>query len=443
MGMKRLLKRLLPQPLFLLYHWGMAHLAAWWYRYPSSELIVIGVTGTKGKTTTATLVAQFLNLTGHKAGLTSTALMSIGGREWLNDQKMTMPGRFQLQRLLRDMVSDGCEYAVVESSSEGVAQYRHAGIHYDTMVFTNLSPEHIEAHGSYEAYRDKKLELFRHLKRLPVKIHNGKIIPKQVVLNRDDIESELFASIEAGDEWWYGLESGSPKPVGDRDLLAGITSFRPDGLALACRGQELRIPLIGKMNAYNVLAAVAAASARNISFLSLCNVAPKLKPVPGRQEFIRESQSFGVLIDYAHEPSSLAALYSLMAIIPHDHIIHVIGPTGGGRDQWRRPVMGELVANHAHVVIGTTDDPYHDDPSRLIDEMLEGAQSVKASGRAVELLKIVDRRLAIREAFRRAGPKDLVLITGKGAEQRMAIGSDMIPWDDRQVAREELRSLQQ
>src|SRR3989338_4801667 len=184
--MLRLVKTLIPKSMLRWYHWSLARLAAAWYRHPSEKLIVIGVTGTKGKSTTANVLAQLLEMTGHRVGLTSTATMKVGNKQWLNDLKMTMPGRFYLQRLLSEMVAAGCEYAVVETSSEGLAQYRHIGIHYDTVVFTNLSPEHIESHGSYAAYRDAKAVLFKHLKNLPVKVLNGQTISKCTIFNADD-----------------------------------------------------------------------------------------------------------------------------------------------------------------------------------------------------------------------------------------------------------------
>ena len=148
------------------------------------------------------------------------------------------------------------------------------------------------------------------------------------------------------------------------------------------------------------------------------------------------------MVDYAHEPTSLAEVYALLAIVPHKRIIHVLGPTGGGRDRWRRPVMGELAANHASIIIGTTDDPYDDDPDEIVEEMLEGARRAAAVRPGVTILKVIDRREAIREAMQRAESEDLVLITGKGAEQTMAVANGKyIPWDDRQVAREEIERL--
>src|SRR3990167_10235614 len=181
--MKNFIKRFVPKFLLRLYHLALSHLAAFWYGYPSEKLIVIGVTGTKGKSTTANLIAQFLEMAGYRVGLTSTATMKVAEREWLSDKKMTMPGRFQLQKLLYEMVKAKCDYAVVETSSEGIEQFRSRGINYDVVVLTNLTPEHIEAHGSYEAYRAAKAKLFYQLKSSPQKELNGRPIKKQVILD--------------------------------------------------------------------------------------------------------------------------------------------------------------------------------------------------------------------------------------------------------------------
>src|SRR3989338_8456913 len=294
--MKEFLKRFIPRPLLLVYHWLLAKLAALWYGWPSEKLIVIGVTGTKGKSTTVNIIGQFLDLLGNRVGLTSTATIKVGDREWLNDMKMTMPGRFLLQKLLSQMVKARCEYAVVETSSEGGAQFRHIGIHYDTVVLTSFSPEHLEAHGSYEAYRTAKGRLFLRLKRLRPKILHHQLVPQRVVLNKDIDEYKFFSDLAAGEEWRFG-KFGTDDVVTARDLLAEVTKLDDTGTTMICRGRELRVPLLGEFNAMNVLAAMATLLAHGFSFDELAAAAPRLHPVPGRQEFIDEGQSFSVLID--------------------------------------------------------------------------------------------------------------------------------------------------
>lgn len=443
MIMKRFLRAFVPQPLLLFYHWLWGQLAAQWYGHPSEKLIVIGVTGTKGKSTTANLIAQMLEMTGHRVGLTSTATMKVAEREWLSDKKMTMPGRFQLQKMLWEMVKAKCVYAIIETSSEGIEQFRSRGIHYDAVVLTNLTPEHIEAHGSYEAYRAAKAKLFYQLKLSPTKKINGCLASKQVILDPTISEYNFFSKIQAGEEWLFCLGQQSAGTKNNERVITGrVVDLRSDGVTYECRGKVMTAHLLFEFNIKNILAAMAVCMAAGVSFDQLSAVAQNLKPVPGRQELINEGQNFKVMVDYTYEPASMLALYNNLNIIPYRRVIHVLGPTGGGRDRWRRPVMGEMAAEHADVVIATTDDPYDDDPSIIADELLAGAEKVRTNGRAVEVLKVVDRREAMKEAIARAKDGDLVLITGKGAEQKMAVAhGKYITWDDRQVVREELCKL--
>jgi len=192
---KRILKKILGKKLLLVYHLVLAKLAAFYYGNPSEKLIVVGVTGTNGKTATVNFVAQFLDSLGQKNGLASTVNFKVDGKQWLNKKKMTMLGRFQTQKLLADMFKAGCRYAVIETSSQGVEQFRHMGINYDLLIFTNLTPEHIEAHGSFENYRRYKEKLFEHLAQGHVKIINGQKIKKIIVSNADDLETERLKKI--------------------------------------------------------------------------------------------------------------------------------------------------------------------------------------------------------------------------------------------------------
>jgi len=434
--MKQFIRKITPKFILQIYHLILAELAAFLYGYPSEKLIVIGVTGTKGKSTTANLIAQFLEADGFKVGLTSTATMKIAEREWLSDTGMTMPGRFRLQKLLRAMVRTGCQYAVIETSSEGIAQFRSRGIHYDVVVLTNLMPEHLEAHGSYENYRAAKGKLFWQLKKSKHKKINNQKITKTVVLNPDDKEYKYFSDIKSGEEWCFGL-NGKQSSELLKALRGEVVSLNKDGATIVARGVKFESPLLFEFNVLNVLAAMTVCLAHGVVFEKLISTVPQLKQVPGRQEFINEGQDFLVMVDYTYEPSSMTALYKNLSVIPHKRVIHILGPAGGGRDKWRIPVMGNIAATNADIVIATTDDPYDDDPSLLADKLMVGARQVKDSGRNVQLLKIVDRRKAIAEAINRAEPDDLVLIAGRGAEQKMSVANGRhIPWDDRQVVRE-------
>lgn len=427
--LKSLVRPFVPKGALSWYHRMMAVVAAWWYGNPSEQMIVIGVTGTKGKTTTSYLIAKMLEATGAKVGLTSTAFFQVGEREWLNTYKMTMLGRFALQRLLKQMVDAGCTYAVVETSSEGIVQHRHRGVAYDVAVLTNLTPEHIESHGSFENYRAAKGQLFQLLGRLPKKhFHNAP--EKTAIINAAATDAPYFLDIMVPKQVTFAFAPTEANLQG-REL-----EVRQQGSAFWIGERPVTLQLPGAANAWNVLAAVAACQAVGVDVGQAVAAAEKIAVVPGRFEKIDAGQPFTAIVDYAYEPESLRQLFATVKLLPHQRIIHVFGATGGGRDSWRRPVMGEVSASEAHISIVTTDDPYDDDPAELNKAVIAGMKG-RTSGETV--FDIVDRRAAIAKAVSLAQPGDLVLVTGKGNEQVMALAhGSKIPWDDRIVVAEEI-----
>lgn len=441
-GVKEWLKKFIPQSWLSAYHLALAFLAAVWYRFPSKKLIVIGVTGTNGKTTTANLIAQILETAGYRVGLSSTVKFQIGAQSQLNDLKMTMPGRFFLQRMLAQMVRAGCQYAILEVSSEGVLQHRHRFIHYDILIFTNLAPEHLERHGGFENYKNAKLEYFRLLEKLPHKIVSGERIPKVIVANAESKYAKEFLDFQVDQKYefsFYGnYQKIFPESIIIRpekiELSPTFSLFEYDGILF-------KIPMIGPFNVENALKAIATAMSQGVSLQTCKRALSELRQIPGRQEFISLGQDFHVMIDYAPEPNSLSVLYDTIKSWPRDNLIHVLGSAGGGRDKARRRILGEIAGKMADYVIVTNEDPYDEAPQEIIDQVAAGAL---ASGKVLEenLFKILDRREAIRKALALAGPNDLVLITGKGAEQAIVTaGNKKIPWDDREVVREELQKL--
>lgn len=435
--MRMTLKRMIPNFALRAYHYGMARCAAARYGHPSEKMVVIGVTGTNGKSTTVEYVGRILEHAGHRVGWTSTASFKVGDREWTNDKKMTMLGRFQLQRLLRDMVRAGCAYAVVETSSQGIEQFRHVGINYDVAVFTNLTPEHIESHGGFENYKAAKGKLFAHLA-------NGKRKDgreKTAVVNLDDPHGGYFLSFGADKNYGYGLSSPSAlPPVPFVPVIATDLDLSGTGSAFVVQETAFRLSPIGRFNAYNALAAIAACRAVGLSWPQIQDAVARLTGVPGRLEPVNECQPFSVIVDYAPEPAALDALYEALALIPHNRIIHVLGSTGGGRDVARRRVLGEMAAERDDVVIVSNEDPYDDDPMEIIRQVADGARSKKTEGE--NLFLILDRQEAIRRAISMAQPGDLVLLTGKGCEPVMAVAhGKKIPWDDRAAARRSLHEL--
>lgn len=450
------IKKMIPNFLLSWYHYILAFFGALVYGFPSRKLIVIGVTGTKGKSSTCNLIWYILKEAGYKTGITTTANFRIGDKEMINDKKMTMLGRFHLQSMLRQMVKAGCKYAVVETSSEGIKQFRHKFINYDVAVFTNLSPEHIEAHGTFEKYRLAKQNLFAKLEKDKKKIIEGKPVDKVIVVNVDDKNYNYFTEYKVDKKFGFGIEN-------EADLFetikAQILDTGADGSEFKIETSRLRqgsggqvkfkINLLGEFFVYNCLAAITAAYSQGIDLITAKNALEKIKGIPGRMEIIDQRQPFTVIVDYSYEPKSLEWVYQTLQPLTKGKMIAVFGGTGGGRDQWRLPVMGELAAKYCGYAIFTTDDPYDDDPGELAEKIIKGVEKYLAEFNKNDIgddikdfkyEKIVDRRQAIKRAFEIAKPGDCVILSGKGSDPVMAVADGKsIPWDDRQVARELLK----
>jgi UDP-N-acetylmuramoyl-L-alanyl-D-glutamate--2,6-diaminopimelate ligase len=428
------LKNLVPQGLKDVYHYILSFIAAVWYGHPSRKMIVIGVTGTNGKTSTAYMIAKALEVGGIKTGCTTTAIFKVAEKEWLNNTKMTMLGRFQLQKLLRQMVDVGCKYAVIETSSQGIAQHRHKNIAYDIGVFTNLTPEHVEAHGGFENYKQAKIQLFKHISALPPK-HLAEItVPRAAVLNSDD---EHFADFKVP-----GLNNVITFGEGvSANLRATSVDETTSGTTFAVDGNKMNLKILGRVNVSNALASLSVAKACSLDLAQAIESLEKVTSIPGRFELIDEGQPFKVIVDYAPEPASLEKIYDTLPALNPKRVIHVLGSCGGGRDVARRPVLGRMAADFADIVIITNEDPYDDDPMQIINDVASGAKE-KGKVENKDLFLIEDRREAIIKAINLAGVGDLVLLTGKGSEQAICVADGKkIPWDERQVAREAIKEL--
>ncbi len=438
---KSAVRPLIPRPFIASYHRALAIIAAAACGFPSRRMLTIGVTGTKGKSTVCYLTARVFEQGGRRVGMTTTALFKLGPQEWLNRTKMTMLGRFSLQRLLRRMVRRRIEAVIVESSSEGLAQWRHQGIAYDVAVFTNLTPEHIESHGSFENYRAAKGRLFAALGagRRRAKRLGGAAVPSVAVANADDANASFFLAFPADRRWTFGT---GPAPAGvDGHVRVENLVLSEDGSTFTVDGVALELRLLGRSNAMNAAAAIAVARSQGFGLRTIAEALAEVRGIPGRFERIDEGQEFSVIVDYAHEPESMKQLFEAVRVLPHQRIIHVFGSTGGGRDVSRRPVIGEISARNADVTIVTTDDPYDDDPATISRQVIAGAK--KAGKRSdKDLFDVLDRKEAIRLAVRLAKPGDLILVTGKGSEQVMALGrGKRIPWDDREIVRSAIHTL--
>lgn len=420
-----------------LLHWFIAWLAYWFYGRPSRKLVVIGVTGTKGKSTTSRLIASVLEKGGFKVGLLSTVEFQIGERRWLNDKKMTMLGRGQIQKMLRKMVKAGCSHVVVETSSEGILQYRHYGLNYDVCVFTNIGSEHAERHGGYENLRADKGKMFAALNKAARKNINGVKVPKTIIVNGDDKEAEYYLSFKANYKFAYSFNGATFKDT--ETVLA--KKVDGDDHSFLIGNEKYSLGLLGDFNVYNGLAATVVAKSFSVKYEAISSALKSITLIPGRMEFIEEGQPFKVVIDYAHEPMSLTALFNSLRKMTTGRIISVVGSDGGGRDIQKRSTMGNIAGKMTDIVIVTDVNCYDEDPA-LIAEML--AKGARAAGKKDkdDLFIEIDRLLAIRAAFRTALTGDTVAITAKGTEPFIGqAGGKKLPWDDRKIARELLNEL--
>jgi len=401
--MKEILKKFIPSFLISWYHFLFAFFGAILYRFPSKKLKIIGITGTNGKTTTIEMISRMLEEANFKVASLSSIKFKIGEKEWPNTLKMTMPGRLKLQRFLRQAVKSGCQYVVLEVTSEGIKQHRHQFIDFETAVFTNLTPEHIEAHGSFENYRAAKGKLFQATKGAHI-------------INLDDENARYFLQFPAKKKYTYGLNKG--------DINTQNTQFK--------------LKLIGDFNIYNALAAISVGISQGFNLETCRSVVEKMEGIPGRMELVI-SEPFKVFVDYAFTPNALEKVYQTLKP-KNAKMICVLGACGGGRDKWKRPVLGEIAAKYCNEVIVTNEDPYDENPIEIIEQVAKGAEKISVNQRESVVHKILDRREAIREALGLAQPNDAVIITGKGCEPWICVArGKKIPWDDRKVVREELK----
>jgi UDP-N-acetylmuramoyl-L-alanyl-D-glutamate--2,6-diaminopimelate ligase len=398
------------------YHLSLSYLGAAWYGNPSRKLVVIGVTGTKGKSSTAELIRTILTESGRKTAIVGTIRFAIGDTEERNLFKMTMPGRFFIQSFLARAAKAGCTHAVIEMTSEGALQHRHRGIEMNALVFTNLSPEHIERHGSFENYASAKLSIAEHLMRSPKR-------PRIMVANADDAYGEKFLAFPAEIKHPYTLKS------------ATIEAQSTEGSSFVYKDARFTLHVPGLFNISNALAAIEVCDALGISPEEISAALSKLTRIPGRAERILQGQPFEVVVDYAHTPDSLTAIYEAFTPSLGGRRICVLGNTGGGRDTWKRPVMGEIADTYCDVAILTDEDSY--------DERLEDILAAMKQGfKKHEPRVIVDRREAIRAALVEAKTGDAILITGKGTDPYiMGPRGSKQPWSDKRVAEEELAKL--
>jgi len=420
---------------------ALASAACWWSGDPSHELTVIGITGTDGKTTTCYLAVAALEAAGLRTGMLGTIATRIGGRTDEHAAHATTPEAPELQAALRAMADAGDQVAVIETTSHGLALDRVAGTAYDVAILTNVTHEHLELHGTWEAYRDAKLSLFDRLRET-----RGVAKPRRVatsaIVNLDDPSAGLFigTSRDAGARVvTYGTEEAAD--VRATRIAEDASGLHAD-IETTSGNHRLELRLAGRFNVHNALAVVALGEVLDLDPERIRAGLATLDVVPGRMERLELGQPFGVVVDFAHSPASLTTVLDLLApsaAARGGGLIAVFG-SAGERDTAKRPQMGRIAGERARLVVVTDEDPRGEDREAILDDIARGAEAA-GRRRGHDLLLIADRRAAIEAAFEAARPGDIVVLAGKGHE-RSIIGPDgERPWDERAVATELLEAL--
>lgn len=411
--------------------------AAFLHNNPSSKLKVIGVTGTKGKTTVCNLISSILDAANLSNSLETTINTKIAGREIPHEKnrRITTPSAKYLQKFLAESVKSGCQYAIIETTSQAIDQYRIEGIRFHTVVFTNLSHDHLDYHKTREDYLKAKLKLFK------------KNPEANFVINADDPVWNRFYSLQGREKLLFSIKKPVEHGATARKILTSPHSVTFN--TVFDNGQitiNLNIP--GVFNVQNALAAFCVGLSLDIQPEVIKTGIESLLIVKGRMEPIKVSkkQDFTVLVDYAHNPDSLKNVYETVKESLKNtggKLIAVLGATGR-RDTTKRPIMGALAGHYADLVVFTNEDPYDEDPLEIMEAVAEGIHKGATRKHQWHLnrnyWKVIDRAQAIHKAIKEARKGDIVLITGKGAEEVMAIGiGEFAPFSDREIAMQELK----
>ncbi len=462
------MKKIIPQSIKNTYHLFQAVLANVWYGFSSRKLKVIGVTGTNGKTTTVQMIAKVLEYAGHpikpnghgasKISVASTINFKIGEKEWVNDTKFTTLSSWRLQKHLRQAVEAGCEYAIIEVTSHALDQNRIWGVDFNVAAVTNVTREHLDYHETTERYRRAKGMLFEIVSKNPDGV---------AVVNLNMEYADAFLEYPIKIKYGYILETQNSKRKAQSQSAKFKTIIAEEiELGINCSKFKIQnsrffINIPSEFNIENALAATCVGLSQGINLEKISQALSKMKGVPGRMERIENDRGLEIIVDYAVTPDSLEKLYLFInKFKKHNAKIIAVFGSCGERDRGKRPIMGEIVGKRADYCIVTNEDPYSEDPVQIIDEVFSGViqspanqgstfpfpdcssgnssrSNLKVEG--TNAFRILNRKEAIKKALQIAKPGDIVVVTGKGAEETMAVGSKRIPWNDPKVIRKVLR----
>ncbi|GAC1496632.1 MAG: UDP-N-acetylmuramoyl-L-alanyl-D-glutamate--2,6-diaminopimelate ligase [Ktedonobacteraceae bacterium] len=410
---------------------ALADLSCSFYAYPADHLCTIGITGTDGKTTTSNLISTLLDTAGLRNGLMTTANFKLAGQQWENATRQSTLEALEIQQLLRSFLDGGATHAVIEATSHGLALDRVYGCNFDVGIVTNITHEHLDFHKTLDAYRRAKARLFE---MLDPDRDKGLGLHSVAILNRDDVSYEVLKPYCRVPILDYGIDTPAAVRAVDVEMHAHSTRFR---VILPDKEGQIETQLIGRFNISNCLAAIAAAYSQGVAMADIERGLASVTGVTGRMERIDEGQPFAVIVDYAHTPDSLEKVLNTLRPLTPGKLLVVFG-SAGERDLQKRPIMGRVAAQKTDFFVITDEDPREEDREGILQAIADGS---RAAGRreGTDFLCIADRTTAIATAFAHAQAGDTVLLAGKGHEQSIIMGREKMPWDDREVARAQLR----
>ena len=411
---------------------ALADVAAEFFDHPTRKLKLAAVTGTDGKTTTVHLISDVLEASGAKTGFSTTVDFKVADHEWKNETRQSTQEAVEVQEFFAELLVAGATWGVLEATSHALALRKLRGTEVDVAVFTNLSPEHLDFHGSLQKYLEAKSELFAMLA-----TSTDKGIPKTAVLNGDDSHWRYLADRAEGTKVvTYGIDALC-------DVQGAVISSDASGsrMRITASGQsvELTLPLVGRFNIHNALAAAAAGLAAGATLQHARDALSHARAVRGRMERVESGQPFSVIVDYAHTPESLDKVLGLLRPLTKGKLIAVFG-SAGERDRAKRPALAATAAKYSDLFVITQEDPRLEDPAKILEEIEKGAIDA-GKQKGTDYLVIDDRHEAVSEAIRRAAPDDTVLLAGKGHEESIIVGEEKRPYDEATAARDALKTL--
>jgi UDP-N-acetylmuramoyl-L-alanyl-D-glutamate--2,6-diaminopimelate ligase len=410
---------------------ALADIAAEFFDHPTRKLKLAAVTGTDGKTTTVHLVSDVLEASGAKTGFSTTVDFKVADHEWKNETRQSTQEAVEVQEFFAELLVAGVTWGVLEATSHALALRKLRGTEIDIAVFTNLSPEHLDFHGTLQKYLEAKGELFAMLA-----TSSDKGVPKTAVLNGDDKHWRYLADrAEGAKVVTYGIEALCDV---QGTVLASDAAGSRMRITAAGQSVELTLPLVGRFNVHNALAAAAAGLAAGATLQHARDALSQARAVRGRMERVESGQPFSVIVDYAHTPESLDKVLGLLRPLTKGKLIAVFG-SAGERDRAKRPALAEIAAKYADLFVITQEDPRLEDPLKILEEIEQGAINA-GKQKGTDYLVIDDRREAVAEAIRRAAPEDTVLLAGKGHEESIIVGEEKRPYDEATAARDALKT---